>query len=93
VLAPFTVNLHLKDFHIERVPHLMGFTVSGRPAGGGLLHIPRLLEQLRPYHRCRTAVLELWTPPEPRLADTLVKEATWATQSLNYLRPLFPNTP
>src|SRR5688572_21746213 len=32
-LAPVTVNLHIKDFHIARVPHLMGFTVEGRPAG------------------------------------------------------------
>jgi 3-oxoisoapionate decarboxylase len=88
-LAPLTVNLHLKDFHIARVPSLMGFTVEGRPAGSGFLNIPKLLEQLRPVGRCQTAILELWTPPEPRLEDTIRKEETWAVQSLEFLKPLF----
>ena len=88
-LGPLTVNLHIKDFHIVRVPHLMGFTVEGRPAGHGFLNLPRLLEQLAPFNRCRTAVLELWTPPDPCLEDTIVKEAAWAVQSLQYLKPLF----
>lgn len=88
-LAPLMVNLHLKDFHIARVPHLMGFSVEGRPAGQGFLDVPRLLEQLAPFSRCATAVLELWTPPEPRLDDTIAKEAAWAVQSLKFLKPLF----
>jgi sugar phosphate isomerase/epimerase len=88
-LGSLTVNLHIKDFQIARVPHLMGFTVEGRPAGNGQLNLPRLLEQLAPFHRCRTAVLELWTPPEPDLARTVAKEAAWAAQSLEYLKPLF----
>ena len=70
-LGPLTVNLHIKDFHIVRVPHLMGFNVEGRPAGHGFLNLPRLLEQLAPFNRCRTAVLELWTPPDPCLEDTI----------------------
>ncbi|HXG48102.1 MAG TPA: TIM barrel protein [Methylomirabilota bacterium] len=88
-LAPFTVNLHLKDFQIARVPHLMGFTVEGRPAGAGMLDVPWLLEQLAPFGRCRTAVLELWTPPEADLASTIAREESWVEQSLNYLKPLF----
>jgi sugar phosphate isomerase/epimerase len=89
ILAPYTVNLHVKDFAIERVPNLMGFSVSGRPAGEGILDIPSLLRQLAEFGRCETAVLELWTPPEARLEETIVKEARWAKQSLDYLRPLF----
>ena len=84
-LAPLTVNLHLKDFHIARLPHLMGFTVEGRPAGGGMLNVPELLDQLSRFHRCETAVLELWTPPEPELERTVAKEEAWAAQSLEYL--------
>ena len=91
-LGPLTVNLHIKDFHIVRMPHLMGFTVEGRPAGSGFLNLPRLLEQLAPFNRCRTAVLELWTPPEPCLDDTIVKEAAWAFQSLQYLKRFFPDS-
>ncbi len=88
-LAPLVLNLHVKDFHIARVPHLMGFTVTGRPAGSGLLDLPRLLKQLASARRCETAILELWTPPEPRLEDTIAKEAAWAAQSINYLKPFF----
>ncbi len=91
-LAPFTVNLHLKDFQIERWPHLMGFTIEGRPAGAGMLNVPWLLEQLAPFRRCATAVLELWTPPEADLDRTVAKESSWVGQSLAYLRPLFTNT-
>ncbi|MSU62803.1 MAG: sugar phosphate isomerase/epimerase [Pedosphaera sp.] len=86
VLAPFTVNLHVKDFGIERLPYLMGFTVTGRPAGGGMLDLSALLSRLAPHGRCATAILELWTPPEPRIEDTINKEAAWATQSIAYLR-------
>lgn len=88
-LGPLTVNLHLKDFQIARVPHLMGFTVEGRPAGGGMLDVPRLLQRLAPFRRCETAVLELWTPPESNLERSVAKEESWAAQSLEYLQPLF----
>ena len=88
-LAPITVNLHVKDFVIERVPYLMGFTISGRPAGAGMLDLPQLLQRIVPFGRCATAILELWTPPEPQLEDTIAKEVRWAAQSMEYLKPLF----
>jgi sugar phosphate isomerase/epimerase len=88
-LAPITVSLHIKDFGIERVPHLMGFTVTGRPAGSGMLNLPALLEQLAPHGRCQTAVLETWPPPDTYLEATLAKESAWAEQSIQYLKPFF----
>ncbi len=92
-LAPLAVNLHLKDFSIARVPHLMGFTVEGRPAGRGLLNIPALLDRLTAFPRCQTAVLELWTPPEADLEQTIAKESAWAVQSLSYLQSCFRRSP
>ena len=92
-LAPLTVNLHIKDFHIARLPHLMGFTVEGRPAGAGMLAVPWLLEKLAPFRRCESAVLELWTPPEADLERTVAKEEVWAAQSLEFLKPLFTTKP
>ncbi len=89
VLAPVTVNLHIKDYWIERVPHLMGFSVTGRPAGGGMLNLPGLLEQLAARGRCQTAVLETWPPLEGTLEATLAKESAWAAQSIEYLKPFF----
>ena len=89
VLAPVTVNLHVKDFVIERVSHSMGFNVSGCPAGAGMLDLAALLRTLAPFGKCTTAILELWTPPEPRLEDTIAKEARWAAESVDYLKPFF----
>ena len=90
-LGSRTVNLHVKDFQVARVPHLMGFTVEGRPAGEGQLDVPRLLDQLAPFDRCRTAVLELWTPPETDLSRTsVVVELAYAKTPLE--RECFPQT-
>lgn len=88
-LAPYTINLHVKDFGIRRLPHLMGFQIDGRPAGQGMLQVPWLLEKLAPFHRCRTAVLEQWVVPEEDLETTIAKEKAWAEESVAYLRPFF----
>lgn len=88
-LAPYTVNFHVKDFGITRLPHLMGFVVEGRPAGQGMLNLPWVLDQLARYGRCQSAVLELWPPPEPDPAATLAKEARWAEESVGYLKGYF----
>lgn len=89
VLGQHTINLHIKDFWVERLPHKMGFIVAGRPAGEGMLEIGDLLDSVQRHGRCKTAILELWTPPEPTVAATIEKEARWAAQSLSYLKPLF----
>jgi sugar phosphate isomerase/epimerase len=88
-LAPHTLNLHLKDFAVERVPHKMGFVVTGRPAGQGQLGIPSLLHEIRSHGRCQSAILELWTPPASTLEETIAREAAWADESLRFLRPFF----
>lgn len=87
-LAPYTVNLHVKDLGIGRLPHLMGFQIDGRIAGQGMLNIPWLLAQLKPYGRCQTAVLEQWVVPESSLPETIAKEERWAEMSIEYLKHL-----
>ena len=88
VLAPYTVNLHIKDFGIERLWHRQGFLVEGRIAGEGQLDIPCLVERVRSYHRCKTCVLEQWVPPESEAARTLAKEESWAEKGVNYLKKI-----
>lgn len=88
-LAPYTVNLHVKDFNIERVPHKMGFVVRGCPAGQGMLNVPWILEHLAPYRRCLSATLEVWSNPLADLPSTLAQEEAWVVQSLQYLKPFF----
>lgn len=86
-LGPYVVNLHLKDFAVRRLPHLQGFTVEGRPTGDGMLDVPWLLRRLRELSpRDFNAILELWTPPEAEMADTIRKEAEWAGRSVRAAR-------
>lgn len=88
-LAPYTLNLHIKDFMIKRLPHQMGFIVEGRPAGKGMLDIPGLLRKLGKMNRCRTAVLEQWTIPGKTIVQTVEKERQWASIGLKYLNSFF----
>jgi sugar phosphate isomerase/epimerase len=90
ILGPLTINLHVKDFTVKRVSHMMGFVVEGTPAGKGMLGVESILEQLSHFNRCESAILELWTPPEQQIDQTIAKEDAWAKESVTYLRPFFP---
>jgi sugar phosphate isomerase/epimerase len=90
-LAPWVVNLHVKDFSVCRATHNLGFVIEGRPAGQGRLDLPWLLGQLQEAGRDVNAIVELWTPPEPEIAATIAKEENWARQSIAYLRTLIPD--
>lgn len=83
-LAPYVVNFHLKEISIRRKYHRMGFDVEGVPFGKGMLPLPWILNQLT--DKCRTAILELWTPPEDSLAGTIQKEERWASESISWLK-------
>ncbi len=84
-LAPLTVNLHVKDFVIDRVPGMMGFVVSGAPAGTGRLAIPWLLEQMPPGNKV-SAILEQWPPLRGSVEATAAMEQEWAERGVQYLR-------
>ena len=90
-LAPWVVNLHVKEFVIQRVEHQLGFVIQGCPAGQGRMDVPWLLRELRAAGRTPNAVLEQWTPPESSLEATIAKEEQWAAASVNYLRTLIEN--
>ena len=89
ILIPYTINLHLKDFSIRRVSHKMGLVIEGTPAGSGMLNIEDLICKLNRLGRCHSAILELWTPPEAVLSDTISKEEEWADRSIKYLKTIF----
>ncbi|NND05846.1 MAG: TIM barrel protein [Saprospiraceae bacterium] len=88
ILIPHTVNVHIKDYRIERVSHNMGFNVVGTPAGQGMLPIVSLLRDLENTGRCQSATLELWPAPEDTIAATVRKEHLWAEQSMRYLHTI-----
>ncbi|QGQ94993.1 hypothetical protein EHS13_08905 [Paenibacillus psychroresistens] len=85
-LAPYIVNLHIKDFNIQRIHHQMGFEVIGTAAGSGRLDIPLLLQTLKKLKKQPNAILELWTPYTNSVAETIQLEKTWFDMSLNYLK-------
>jgi 3-oxoisoapionate decarboxylase len=94
ILAPYTVNLHIKDFCVQRLPHKMGFTINGTPAGKGLIDIPFIMERLAPFNRCESAVLEQWVPFEHDIETVIAVEKEWAVESIQYLKrlPYFQTT-
>jgi sugar phosphate isomerase/epimerase len=84
-LGPLTVNLHVKDFVMERVPHMMGFVVRGAQAGTGSLAIPWLLQQM-PTGTKASAILEQWPPMRDTVELMVATESEWAERGLQYLR-------
>ncbi len=86
LLAPLTVNLHVKDFEIKRVPSMMGYLVSGCPAGAGRLDIPGLLAEMRRHGRRPSVIVEQWPPFLDSIEDTVALEAAWAEQSVRYIQ-------
>jgi 3-oxoisoapionate decarboxylase len=87
-LAPLTINVHLKEFTIERIAYLMGFEFRGRPTGTGRLPIEKIFSRLDQAGRTPNVIVELWTPFAGSLEKTLELEESWAKQSVDYLKGL-----
>lgn len=85
-LGPYVVNLHLKEFVVKRAGHAMGFEITGRPAGQGMTDVPWLLETLHGFGRTFSVVIEAWLPMQITIEETVLMEARWARQSVEYLR-------
>jgi len=93
ILAPLTVNLHVKDVRITRLPHMMGFIVEGRPLGTGQLPIAETIECVRRHGRCATVILEAWTPPAETVEQTIERELAGADASIQRLKALIATVP
>ncbi len=85
-LAPWIVNVHLKDFAPRRLPHQKGFVVEGCSAGQGVVDFPALFTELRRLPHDPNAILELWPAPEKSIEASVEKEDAWAKQSIDFLR-------
>lgn len=88
ILAPYTINLHLKDYVIRRKSHMMGFDIYGTPAGSGMMPVKQVLATLQKFGQAKSVILELWPPPEASLKETILKEQEWVSESLRYLKTL-----
>jgi sugar phosphate isomerase/epimerase len=90
-LAPYTMCLHLKEFIVKRVWHMMGFLCEGRAAGQGQLDIPWLLEACRKSRYDYNVIIELWPPEQKTLGETIALEEAWAVESVKFLRRHIPD--
>lgn len=88
VLGPHTLNLHIKDFTVQRLNHKMGFRISGCTAGAGIINIPVLVDEIKKHGRCSSAILEIWSDPEATIEDTILKEKTSVEKSIEYLKTI-----
>lgn len=82
LLAPFAINLHLKDYEIVPDPYGVGFRILGTPLGQGVLDIPAVFAALKPHGRDVNVILEHWLPPAESEDETLRREDAWITQSV-----------
>lgn len=85
-LAPYTINLHIKDISIKRVASKMGFHISGAAAGEGDIDIPRVIRKVKQYSRCVSATLELWSDFEHDIVQTRRNEKEAAKRSIQFLK-------
>lgn len=88
-LMPYTVNFHLKDFVVNRQPHMLGLLIEGTAAGQGLIPIPAILEKLKRQSRCQSVTVEHWTGAQDTIEETIALEEQWCIDSMENLRGFF----
>ena len=85
-LAPYTMDVHYKDFTIRRAWHMMGFICEGTPAGQGMVETEWLLEELKVSPYDFNVIIELWPPEQATIDETAALEQAWAEASVQYMR-------
>lgn len=76
LLAPYTINLHLKDYVITPDTYGVGFYIHGVPLGQGRAPIPWILDQLAQCPADMSVILEHWLPQDRRDEETLWLDQT-----------------
>ncbi|MEO9823150.1 MAG: TIM barrel protein [Paracoccaceae bacterium] len=84
-LAPFAINLHLKDYDIVPDPYGVGFAIYGTPLGQGRTDCPAVLDAL-PKDREINVIIEHWLPKGDDIEQARRVEHIWLAQSVAYAR-------
>ena len=82
LLAPYTINLHLKDYVITPDSYGVGFYIHGVPLGQGRAPISWILDQLAQCPPDMSVILEHWLPKGPDAAQARAQEAPWLDQTV-----------
>ncbi|NKX49675.1 TIM barrel protein [Arthrobacter deserti] len=85
-VAPYVLNMHIKDFAFRRKEGWVGFTYSGAPLGEGLLDYDYMVRKLQPGERNINQIIEHWLPWQDSGEETVRLENQWTRQSLDFLR-------
>lgn len=85
-LSPYLINLHVKDFDIQRVSHQMGFEVLGTPIGRGRLNVKEILTRLKAMGKDPSVIIELWPPYTNSVEETIALEEQWFYESVEYMK-------
>ena len=83
LLAPYTINLHLKDYRITPDKYGVGFRIHGVPLGTGRAPIDWILDQLTHCPADMSVILEHWLMLEhDGLEAAIAKEQPWIEQTV-----------
>ncbi len=85
-LAAVTAAVHVKDFRVARLPHKMGYELTGAPAGTGQLDVCGLLAAVGARGGGFSAVLEQWVPWQGTIEATVELEHEWLEKSAENMR-------
>lgn len=82
LLAPYAINLHLKDYVITPDTYGVGFTIHGVPLGQGRAPIPWILDQLAHCAPDMSVILEHWLPMGGDVTKARAEEIPWLDQTV-----------
>jgi sugar phosphate isomerase/epimerase len=86
ILAPYTINLHLKDYVIIPDPYGVGFAIHGCPLGQGLTNLSGVLAKLD--HRPMSVIYEHWLPWPGNFKKAKDLEISWTSSGSKSLKNL-----
>jgi sugar phosphate isomerase/epimerase len=84
LLAPRTINLHMKDYVIEPDPYGVGFRILGAPLGEGRTDIVAVLDALD--RRPMSVIYEHWLPWTGDFASANAQERRWTAAGVARLK-------
>lgn len=84
--APYTINLHVKDFAFSRRAGWVGFTYAGAEMGKGQLDFAYEIEQVRPVERNINMIVEHWLVWQENVEKTIQLEQKWTRDTIEYIR-------
>ncbi|MDB6178464.1 sugar phosphate isomerase/epimerase [Paracoccus sp. Z330] len=90
MLAPYAINLHLKDYVIRPDENGVGFHIEGVQLGRGLTDIDWVLGQLDHMPQDAGVILEHWLPMQDSVNATLQAEHDWLDETVGTARKYLP---